>query len=227
VSRERQTEPQAVDAPSPAPKPHERVRELVAQARNDPDAAKALVDALIEMRAPGDEADEARVLLQHLDTKSLEGLFDERGRNVKREAVKTLLSLGFPHALNVTPEDLAEYRRLKPDELGTYVQLDRSRRTRVLAGALLGNAVMLGTSIASTTGGNIALAVFLAAAAVASAAWNRARPATDLSAWPVTCLALTTLASCALAFGSGLIGLLGPAIAAVALLSTLDDGGKK
>jgi hypothetical protein len=217
VSRERQSEPQSVVAPPSAPKPHERVRSLVAQARNDPDAAKALVDALVAMRAPGDEADEARVLLQHLDAKSLDGLFDETGRNAKREAVKTLLSLGFPHALNVSPEDLAEYRKTKPDELGAEVLRKDRRQLWLLVLVLVAQAPLVALTLPADDRRFTWWALAAMATTVAGAAWGllqRSQPET--SAWPQTLAVLGVLAGTAIAALSGPTGL-----TAIAILVTV------
>lgn len=74
-------------------------------------AAGKLNDLLIAMRAPGDEAAEAEAILAALDVSSLDGLVDGHGRNCRKEAVETLLACGFPHALHVSPEDLAHARR--------------------------------------------------------------------------------------------------------------------
>lgn len=97
-------------------KPHEKLARLVPHAaqERDPDEQRRitteLIDTLIAMRAPGDEAEEAAILIAHLDAKTLEHLIDEKGRRARREAVATLLSLGFPHALKVSPDDLEQYR---------------------------------------------------------------------------------------------------------------------
>ena len=114
------------------PKPHERLPQLITAAfeeRNLDEQRRLtteLIDALIEMRAPGDEEAEARVLVAHLDAKTLKHLVDEQGRRAHREAVETLLSLGFPHALQVSPEDLDQYR-IDEDSVGALVLANRER----------------------------------------------------------------------------------------------------
>ncbi|MBL8958166.1 MAG: hypothetical protein JNK82_45760 [Myxococcaceae bacterium] len=115
---EREGRAQVVEAPagSGAQKPHERLPQLVALAAGERNLQAQsrlttdIVETLIAMRAPGDEAAEARVLIAHLDAKELRHLVDEKGRRAHTEAVATLLSLGFPHALQVSPEDLDTYR---------------------------------------------------------------------------------------------------------------------
>jgi hypothetical protein len=77
-------------------------------------SAESINDVLIAMRAPGNDAEEAALLLKELDLKSFTGLTDSRGRNCRKEAVETLMHIGFPHALQITPHDF-EYAR-------TYVQ---------------------------------------------------------------------------------------------------------
>ncbi len=66
---------------------------------------------LIAMRAPGNEAAEAKAILEELDVSALDGLVDGEGRDCRKEAVETLLACGFPHALQVAPEDLQHARK--------------------------------------------------------------------------------------------------------------------
>ena len=136
-------------APDAAAKPHQRLPRLVAIATSEPDPGARqrlvheLIEALVAMRAPGDEAAEARALLAHLESRQLRGLKDDAGRDAHREAVETLLSLGFPHALHVSPEDLAQYRAA--GELGAEV-LSRTRyrnRASALAGLSQAGALYL------------------------------------------------------------------------------------
>lgn len=207
MSREREAQPpQPVDAPAQGLKPHQRVQSLAAQARSDADAAEALVDALIAMRAPGDEADEARVVLQHLDAKSLDGIIDAKGRRAKHEAVETLLSLGFPHALNVSPEDLADYRRSNPEELGAQVL--RKDRTDLWL-SIFAAAAEAGI-VASTLPSDDRRFTWWALAActltAGGIAWRFASRA-RAGAWPATLGALGVLASGAVAALSGTAGL--------------------
>lgn len=146
--RERQSEaPAPVDvdvAGSARQKPHERLSAIIglAQDERDPDEQRRLstelVETLIAMRAPGDEAEEARLLLAHLDAKTLRNLaVDAKGRSPHNEAVETLLSLGFPHALSVSPEDL-ELLRLERPSVGTaalWVQQNRATASWIAIGA--------------------------------------------------------------------------------------------
>ena len=113
-------------------KPHQRLPKLITLAfeERDPDEQRRLttevIDLLVEMREPGDEAEEAQLLLAHLDAKTLQHLRDTQGRKAQSEAVKTLLSLGFPHALKVSPEDL-EQLRVDEDSLGAHAMQRRDR----------------------------------------------------------------------------------------------------
>lgn len=124
-------------------KPHQRVPSLVGLAFQERDGAEQkrivheLIDALIAMRAPGDEAEEAATLVAHLDAKALKGLVDQDGRVAHAEAVETLLSLGFPHALKVSPEDLREMRDTQ--SLGGRVL---SRAQRRMYGTLAAEATV-------------------------------------------------------------------------------------
>lgn len=62
---------------------------------------------LIAMRGPGHAEDETRVIVAALDARQLDLLVDAEGRSCRKEAVETLLASGFPHALNIGPDDLA------------------------------------------------------------------------------------------------------------------------
>jgi hypothetical protein len=67
--------------------------------------AGEIIDLLIAMRDPGHDAAEAAVILKQLDLKSFSGVIDAEGRNARKEAVETLMHMGFPHALKISPED--------------------------------------------------------------------------------------------------------------------------
>lgn len=68
--------------------------------------AGEIVDGLIAMRAPGSDEAESALVLKALDLRSFGTLVDARGRNGRKEAVETLLAMGYPHALKLSPEDL-------------------------------------------------------------------------------------------------------------------------
>lgn len=72
--------------------------------------ADRINSVLIAMRLPGNEKSEAAVILRALAEKRFHDRADAQGRDCRREAVETLLACGFPHALNVDPEDLAYAR---------------------------------------------------------------------------------------------------------------------
>lgn len=79
-----------------------------------PEAARAINELLIEMRAPGHEAEEAKALLSALDLSRLDGAKDAQGRDCRKEAVESLIACGFPHALNLSPDDLQYARAREP-----------------------------------------------------------------------------------------------------------------
>lgn len=89
-----------------------RLAGLIAEARATTMSSESLglageINALlVAMRTPGNEAAEAKAVLAALDVGSLEGLVDAQGRSCRAEAVETLLACGFPHALQVSPEEL-------------------------------------------------------------------------------------------------------------------------
>jgi hypothetical protein len=201
--------PEGEQAPS-GPKPHERVPALLGRARDDAQACRELIDALIAMRAPGDEADEARVVVAQLDAKSLEGLRDEAGRDARAEAVETLLSLGFPYALNVSPEDLAYFRDEKPQTLADLVRKLRRTRTQTLQFALAVQAIAAGTVYAAMKP-EPAFSVpsfLLGGATVALAAWLSSRPPKDKpQTVPMTFVSLGLIATAAAGALAGPVGL--------------------
>jgi hypothetical protein len=69
---------------------------------------------LVAMRTKGHEADEAKVLVDALYAHQLDGLVDKDGRACRKEAVETLLASGFPHALQISHEDLQFARTWQP-----------------------------------------------------------------------------------------------------------------
>ena len=107
---------------------------------------------LIAMREHGHEDTEARVLLTALDGHHLDGLVDKDGRACRKEAVETLLNCGFPHALEVSHEDLVFARTWVPlaasIETPWAEQLKRTRRNGawlVVGGELL--AMVIGAAM--------------------------------------------------------------------------------
>lgn len=109
-------------------------------------AAAALNDALIRMRAPGNDEAEATEILLQLSLDTLTTLTDEKGRNCRKEAVETLMHMGFPHALKVSPEDFEFARRYvaypTAPEAGPTPWQKTMRNTRLACAALVvgGNA---------------------------------------------------------------------------------------
>jgi hypothetical protein len=103
------------------------------------------INQLLEaMRAPGNEAAEARAVLTALDLNTLEGLVDEVGRNCRAEAVETLLACGFPHALELRPEDL-KFRDQERDK----------RRKTVRNRALVSGCAAAGVAGVLVSSGNV------------------------------------------------------------------------
>ncbi len=90
-------------------------RELMERARA-PDAARPEVDALLRglalPLAPGEDA-RARADLLHdiLEDKRVRAFTGSKGRRVAHAVVEALVALGYPYALEVPPELLAEYRQ--------------------------------------------------------------------------------------------------------------------
>ncbi|NVJ04487.1 hypothetical protein HUW63_04410 [Myxococcus sp. AM001] len=101
---------------------------LTEQAPRVPEAERPLVAArlnlqLSRMARTGGDRLVADTFLRLLESGRLAGLVDAQGRTCRAAAVEALLSLGFPYALEVQPEDLEHLRantlqrktqRLKP-----------------------------------------------------------------------------------------------------------------
>lgn len=100
---------------------------------------------LIRMREHGHEEAESQILMLALDQRRFHGLVDTEGRSCRKEAVETLLACGFPHALNVSPEDLDYARRWTPspveDEAEPVNPVLRAKRTKGLGVIVISQVV--------------------------------------------------------------------------------------
>lgn len=170
--------------------------------------------ALIAMRGPGHEEAESRILVTVLDEHRLDGLVDPQGRSCRKEAVETLLTCGFPHALKVSPEDLAFARTWKPPRavdteppmLGWAHPLRRARRrglisTGVGQALFLAFLVVMGSANATATA--LAVLTGLASGGVAFV-FAAGKPTPDTQAGFGSALGMLALlqAGCGLAIGS-------------------------
>ena len=77
---------------------------LIEQAR-DPSSRQDLIPFLRTLTQRGSSAEAAALLTRLLDSRALDGL-EHGGSSLRAVAVEALLELGFPHALEVRPEDL-------------------------------------------------------------------------------------------------------------------------
>ncbi len=143
----------------------DRLAVLLGHARGSTGSARASaamrINALLRvMRAPGNEAVEADVILAGLEQKLFHDLVDGQGVDCRQQAVETLLATGFPHALKVSPEDLA-YARAPTAQTPTERVRPRPRDDSAprppdaLAPALAAAAIaqLVGALIAVRTGG--------------------------------------------------------------------------
>ena len=106
----------AVDEGGREPIDLSRLRGLLRAAQAAEGAARASLAGeinavLTRLREPGNESEEAQVLVTELDAHAFDKLVDARGVSARKSAVETLLSLGFPHALKVDPGDLEFARK--------------------------------------------------------------------------------------------------------------------
>ncbi|MCP3163026.1 hypothetical protein [Myxococcus qinghaiensis] len=88
-----------------------RVEQAVGASEADrPEAASRLNEVLAQLASGGGERQVADTLHRLLDGGRLDGLVDAEGRSCRAVAVESLLSLGFPYALEVEPDDLKHLR---------------------------------------------------------------------------------------------------------------------
>jgi hypothetical protein len=184
VADERQREqlgptPEVEERPNPGGDPKVFLR-LVTDVRSASDEDRAqlvgqLIDVLVAMRAPGNERAEAKAVLGQLDLRSLTGLVDARGRSARAEAVQTVLTLGFPYALEVSPQDLEYAREKERDEEKSTVsaegvrRLDRARR---IASWLGGASAAIQLMVLGATGvSNVEATAITAATMTLTAGW--------------------------------------------------------
>jgi hypothetical protein len=92
----------------------------------DQEGTAARVNELLGALKPGEE--NGRLLLDLLETDALAGLRDAKGKLCRQEAVRALLRLGFPWALEIDPDALAWFRA---------VESPGGRRGRMVALALV------------------------------------------------------------------------------------------
>ncbi|MFY2556578.1 hypothetical protein ACN469_02945 [Corallococcus terminator] len=88
-----------------------RVEQAVSASEADrPEASSRLNEVLAQLASGGGERQVADTLHRLLDGGRLDGLVDAEGRSCRAVAVEALLSLGFPYALEVEPDDLKHLR---------------------------------------------------------------------------------------------------------------------
>ena len=240
-----------VEAAGGAPDPLPRLRALLraaagAQAEARTTLAGEINQVLAKLREPGNESDEARVLVAELDARAFDDLIDARGVASRKEAVQTLLSLGFPHALNVDPGDLAFARkeesreenrrtrnaRLEMARLGEEPWVDskfnaklvRSRKAAVACAGLSGLALLvyLGLAQAPTFGLQMLVVLNVLLTVGSTAYLALAMPQVEAQAVPIAGVVFGTLAAlCLFAFApvAALIALCGSGAALTALLA--------
>ena len=189
-----------------------------------PPLAHELNELLIAMRAPGQEAAEAAVVLAALNEHKLDGAVDEAGRSCRKEAVETLLATGFPHALQVSPEDLSFARTWRPKRNAQteWAQRLQANRTGGAWAAMAFALVTLGAEL-SPLGGTFDTwqAVSIAAALLVAVAafWLSKRPPDTRDQAPFgTAIAVGAVVQLICMLAIGPLPLLGAAGAVLALV---------
>lgn len=81
----------------------------------------------------GDREAFAALIIEKLDDEAFHDLFDTEGVSCRAVAVEALLALGFPHALNLWPDDLEYYRAVRPATSGSPTLRAMAVVTGVLA----------------------------------------------------------------------------------------------
>ncbi len=114
----------------------EALRQAVADAQTDPPldrlAAAGRINGLLLALRP--EEANGRLLVDLLHSGVLTDVLDEQGRDCRREAVRTLLRLGFPWALEIDPDTLSWFRSVE----------SRQRNRRWVALAIVSGLLTLG-----------------------------------------------------------------------------------
>jgi hypothetical protein len=101
------------------------------------------LNALLRRRASDAEREEwAQFLLEKLDDEAFHDLYDSDGVSCRAVAVDAVLSLGFPWALHLEPDDLEYLRTVRPSRLPSSGWRAMAVVTGVLA-ALFALAVFL------------------------------------------------------------------------------------
>jgi hypothetical protein len=95
--------------------------------------AGVLNDLLRRGPSEGDREAFAQQIIEKLDDEAFHELYDAEGGSCRAVAVEALLALGFPHALNLWPDDLEYYRALKPSSSGSPTLRAMAVVTGVLA----------------------------------------------------------------------------------------------
>jgi hypothetical protein len=96
-----------------------RARKAGGQARRQ--LADEINAAFRKLGQSGGSRAVADFLLKQLEEDAFEGLTDSEGRTCRGVAVEALLAMGYPYALEISPEDLEHLRQdSSPNPLGAY-----------------------------------------------------------------------------------------------------------
>lgn len=209
-----------VDAARPAPD-LERLRALVdkrtaPQASGRAQLAQDINAALRDLERQEPSREVADFLLMQLESGALAGLVDPKGRGCRATAVEALISMGFPYALEVSPDDL---EHLRAEKGATAL------RPPVAAGlglVFLAGAISLASTLEEGAGALKDLSASQTALMVVAALGAAlARPGTDGRKWSQALLVFAGLLGLALGlFGPGSMALAGAASLMAWWLST-------
>jgi hypothetical protein len=138
MSRERPADPIIAIDDSPSTLSSAQVLETLQLARNSEGEGRlrlagVLNDLLRRGPSEGDREAFAQQIIEKLDDEAFHELYDAEGISCRAVAVEALLALGFPHALNLWPDDLEYYRALKPSNTGSPTLRAMAVVTGVLA----------------------------------------------------------------------------------------------
>lgn len=144
---------QTFEHPTPV-KPGEGISlsELIQRARNAVGEERAWLCTLVNRALPAlsnarDKDRQAALLLEMLDDEALHGLEDEQRVLCRAVAVEALLTIGYPWALQLEPEDV-QFLRDHPPRVRLRIPI--ARATGGAAG--LGAALLLGVSLVGMRG---------------------------------------------------------------------------
>jgi hypothetical protein len=126
------------DGPTAVSTPASRVLDVLQRARNAEGEPRLKLAAQLNglLKRPVHDAEReafAQLIIEKLDDEAFHDLYDDKGGSCRAAAVEAVLSLGFPWALHVWPDDLEYLRAVRPVSTGSPTLRAMAVVTGVLA----------------------------------------------------------------------------------------------